>query len=175
MMRKEIITGVLALLGMLLTSGCNSTLVEPTSEAQIESDKFIEELKASGAYTELFFLNEDVPIYYKELADAPAETKGVFPYQNSTVKATLEGEHAITGQKFQPLTTINSLVIYGKASESSSQVVPGMQMALQKMEVGDKWEVVIPWRLGYGSMQSGVIPAYSPLRFTVTLDAIVKP
>ena len=175
-MKLQTICGLWALIATLLLSACNSTVVEQVSEEQKKSDSFIEALKAQGEYTELLFLNGDEPIFYKELQDAPAGNKGVYPLQNSTVAVTLRGEHAMTGQEFQPLTTINDLVIYGNASSVSSQgVVEGVQIALQNMEVGDSWEIVIPWRLGYGSVsRSGLIPAYSPLRFFITLDKIVK-
>ena len=164
------------LLFALLFSACNSTVVEQVSEEQKKSDAFIQALKDKGEYEELLFLNEDEPIFFKELQDAPAANKGVRPLQNSTVAVTLRGEHAITGQEFQPQTTINDMVIYGTASSTSSQsVVQGVQIALQNMEVGDSWEIVIPWRLGYGSVSmNGLIPAYSPLRFFITLDKIVK-
>jgi len=42
------------------------------------------------------------------------------------------------------------------------------------MEVGDKWEVWIPWQLGYGSSASGTIPAYTTLVFEIELISIVE-
>ena len=175
-MNGKILT-VLSTLLLLILSSCNTTVVEATSEEQKKSDAFIEALKAKGEYTELLFLNEDHPIFYKELKDAPAENKGVHPYQNSTVTVTLSGEHAITGQEFQPVTTISDLVIYSNISSStSSQLVVGVQIALQNMEVGDTWEIIIPWQLGYGasSAGNGLIPPYSPLKFEITLEKIVS-
>lgn len=52
-----------------------------------------------------------------------------------------------------------------------SSLVPGFATALQYMHIGDKWEVYIPWTLGYGETASGSIPAYSVLRFTIQLVA----
>lgn len=52
-----------------------------------------------------------------------------------------------------------------------SALVPGFATALQYMHIGDKWEVYIPWTLGYGETASGSIPAYSVLRFTIQLVA----
>ena len=169
---------ILPLMGLLLAltqAACNTTVVEEVTEEQKKSDAFIEALDKQGDYAKLLFLNEDYPVYYKELRDAPAENKGVSPYQNSTVTVTLRGEHAITGQEFQALTTINDMVIYNKISDTSgSQLVAGVQIALQNMEVGDTWEIVIPWQLGYGYRAYGIIPAYSPLRFEITLEKITK-
>ena len=48
-------------------------------------------------------------------------------------------------------------------------MVVGFSTALQKMHVGDTWKVYIPYQLGYGSSDSGVIPAYSTLIFYINV------
>ena len=53
-----------------------------------------------------------------------------------------------------------------------NQVIPGWTFILQKMVIGDKWEVVIPSHLAYGSRKVGPIPANSTLIFTIELVAI---
>lgn len=53
-----------------------------------------------------------------------------------------------------------------------SSVVPGWISALQKMHVGDRWELYIPYQLGYGNTESSVIPAYSTLIFDMMLVKI---
>ncbi len=52
-------------------------------------------------------------------------------------------------------------------------VIPGWTEILQKMKVGDKWEVVIPANLGYGEQGAGnVIPPNATLIFEIELLAI---
>ena len=51
-------------------------------------------------------------------------------------------------------------------------VIEGWQLALQRMHVGDKWVVYIPYTLGYGNRTSGQIPAFSTLIFEVELLGI---
>ena len=51
-------------------------------------------------------------------------------------------------------------------------VIEGWQIALQQMHAGDKWEIYIPYEMGYGSKSSGPIPAYSTLIFEVELLSI---
>lgn len=51
-------------------------------------------------------------------------------------------------------------------------VIEGWQLALQQMHVGDKWEIYIPYQLGYGIKASGPIPAFSTLVFEVELLGI---
>jgi FKBP-type peptidyl-prolyl cis-trans isomerase len=58
-----------------------------------------------------------------------------------------------------------------------NSVVRGFSIALQNMVVGDKWEICIPYNLGYGStgyISNGVtyVKSYSTLFFEVELLAI---
>lgn len=50
-----------------------------------------------------------------------------------------------------------------------SGVVDGFSNALQHMKVGDKWEVWMPWELGYGANGQNTIPAYTTLVFEIEL------
>ena len=52
-----------------------------------------------------------------------------------------------------------------------SLVVDGFSTALQNMHAGDRWEVYIPYTLGYGESAQSAIPAYSTLIFDVKLAA----
>ena len=53
-----------------------------------------------------------------------------------------------------------------------SDVIEGWQVALQKMHVGDKWIIYIPYAMGYGIKAVDSIPAYSTLIFEVELLAV---
>lgn len=48
-------------------------------------------------------------------------------------------------------------------------VVDGFSTALQHMKVGEKWEVWMPWKLGYGSAGQSSIPGYTTLVFEIEL------
>ena len=54
-----------------------------------------------------------------------------------------------------------------------SDLIVGWQIALTQMHVGDHWIVYIPYQLGYGTRDSGPIPAYSTLIFEMELVAIM--
>ena len=56
---------------------------------------------------------------------------------------------------------------------SVNRVVDGFSTALQHMKVGDKWEVWMPWRLGYGANGSNAIPAHTTLVFEIELLEIL--
>ncbi len=56
-----------------------------------------------------------------------------------------------------------------------NEVIKGWTEALQLMPVGSKWEVYIPYDLGYGERGAGKdIPPFSTLIFTVELVSITK-
>lgn len=53
-----------------------------------------------------------------------------------------------------------------------SDLISGWKIALSHMHAGDKWEVVIPSELGYGSRANGEIPGNSTLVFEIELVSI---
>lgn len=50
-----------------------------------------------------------------------------------------------------------------------SSLIQGWQEVLQKMKVGERWEVYIPWKYGYGSSGNEAILGYSTLIFDIQL------
>lgn len=59
-------------------------------------------------------------------------------------------------------------------AEAGSGIITGWQEVLQQMTVGERWEVYIPWKYGYGTEGSGSIPGYSVLIFDMQLYRIVS-
>ena len=53
-----------------------------------------------------------------------------------------------------------------------NELITGWTTALREMPVGSRWEIVIPYNLGYGSRPSGPIKAFSTLIFDITLLGI---
>lgn len=51
-------------------------------------------------------------------------------------------------------------------------LIDGWAAALCEMNVGDTAEVIIPYKLGYGTVTSGTIPAFSNLKFNIRLADI---
>lgn len=50
-----------------------------------------------------------------------------------------------------------------------NELITGWITALREMPCGSRWEIVIPYNLGYGSRPAGVIKAFSTLIFDITL------
>lgn len=53
-------------------------------------------------------------------------------------------------------------------------LIMGWQIALTRMREGDKWEIVIPAKWGYGTLKMDDIPAHSTLIFTLQLVKIER-
>ncbi len=53
-----------------------------------------------------------------------------------------------------------------------NQLIDGWRTALREMPVGSRWEIVIPFNLGYGARGAGAIKPFSTLIFDVQLLSI---
>ncbi|MDD7438053.1 MAG: FKBP-type peptidyl-prolyl cis-trans isomerase [Bacteroidales bacterium] len=147
---------------MLFTVSCNSMLAPEESQYKKDNDAFIAQVDKGTEYTKLVFLNASYPIYYKVLQKG---SSSIYPFLGSTVKMQLSGR-LISGEVFQA---------DGKLDSKVNGLIPGVQYALQSMNVGDKWEVVVPQQLGYGAYAKGyTIPAYSTLIFTIELLEVTE-
>lgn len=144
--------------GILLMSSCDTERPMEESQYKKDNDAFIEKAVEKG-YAQRQFLNADYPFYYKVITESTKE-KAKYPLQDSQVRVMLSGR-LITGEVFQKEAEINLSV---------SKLVMGVQYALQSMSEGDRWEVVLPYQLGYGAYAQGtVIPGYSTLIFDIEL------
>ena len=61
------------------------------------------------------------------------------------------------------------------AEGKPTSLVDGFTTALMSMHRGDHWTAYIPYQLGYGEKNSGVVPAYSTLIFDLRLNDFSHP
>ena len=94
--------------------------------------------------------------------------EGEIPTATQRVKVNYEG-HLIDGTEFDSSYKRNEPTAF-----ACNQVIKGWTEALTLMPVGSKWELYIPQELAYGDRESGKIPPYSTLIFTVELLSIEK-
>lgn len=59
----------------------------------------------------------------------------------------------------------------------NTYVTDGLSTALQQMHIGDRWQVYVPYQLGYGKTDTTTpsVPGYSVLVYDVTLVAYYRP
>jgi FKBP-type peptidyl-prolyl cis-trans isomerase len=96
------------------------------------------------------------------------EGTGAIPKMGDVVMVNYTG-------KLADGTVFDSSVERGEpAMLAVGRLIPGWTEALQMMQVGSKWELVIPSELGYGKYPQPTIPANSVLFFDVELLDIVN-
>ena len=95
--------------------------------------------------------------------------EGDVPKKNEKVQVNYEGR-LIDGTVFDASNKHGD-----KPTElRPDQVIAGWTEALTMMPVGSKWQLYIPYNLGYGKRETGEIKPYSALIFDVELVGIVK-
>ena len=101
---------------------------------------------------------------YKEANEAflavKAQEEGIVALDNGVLYKVLE-EGRGEGDQLPALFMVGDLIM-------------GWQIALTRMHEGDKWEVYIPAKWGYGSMKMDDIPAHSTLIFELQLVKIER-
>ena len=96
-----------------------------------------------------------------------APGKGASPKANDKVTVHYRGT-LIDGSEFDSSHSRGKPATFGVG-----QVIPGWTEALQLMKEGDKWELYIPPKLGYGARGAGAkIPPNSALIFEVELISV---
>ena len=92
---------------------------------------------------------------------------GKSPQKSDKVTVHYRGT-LIDGTEFDSSYSRNEPATFGVG-----QVIPGWTEALQMMKEGDKWEIYIPSKLGYGERGAGAkIPPNSTLIFEVELISV---
>lgn len=99
------------------------------------------------------------------------EYREVKPLYTDKVSVYYKGT-LITGTRFDGFNGNAPTVFDTPSSFAVSGVITGWTEALQRMNVGDRWEVYIPWNYAYGSSGSGDIIGYSALVFDMQLYSI---
>lgn len=105
----------------------------------------------------------DKGVYYKVIRSG--DPKGKQPNRGSVVTAHYTGK-TISGKKFD--SSLGGTAPAFRLRE----LIPGWQIALTRMHVGDKWEIYIPAEQAYGRLNQPGIPGGSTLIFEITLIAV---
>lgn len=197
-MKKYILLSLLFTQCLLLFTSCDETEEvnkyadwRNRNEAFIDSLKSVYDAKTDPELIQIIpYAEKNYPIYAKKLktvtsGETPLYTDSVYTYYRGMLINEAVFGAATTPHYYTKL--YQSLDVFDKnfegeepnAFESPTKflvngVVPGWTEVLQRMKVGERWEVYIPWQQGYGSSVSGTIPAYSTLIFDVNLVSIIK-
>ena len=128
---------------------------------------------------------------YKEANEAflaeKAKEENMHVLDNGVMYRVLEEGHGTKSPKPSGIVYVHytGRLIDGTVFDSTEQdslpalflvrdLIMGWQIALTRMHEGDKWEVFIPAKWGYGAMKMDGIPAHSTLIFTMKLVKIER-
>ncbi|MCI8998853.1 MAG: hypothetical protein HFJ95_07660 [Muribaculaceae bacterium] len=166
------------LLGLVAFTACND------DENQTTWDEYKEWREDNSAFFEekKFLMTPEGTNYYQTIT----------PAWNSTAQVLIRylNDRSLTAGNLSPMLTSTVDVKYigrlynGEAFDSSynlkvngdsifrtslTSLIQGWQIALVNMHVGDSVEIVLPYNMGYGTTQSGIIKPYSTLIFNLKL------
>ena len=162
-----------ALIFSIAFQSCDNKEEDSYADWKKENDAHIADIKSRPAeYFEVSITGGPGSVYCKKIPPedkneiSPAEYgNGTYPLYTSKVDIRYRGKLIKTDKFFEDASErITSFNVNG--------VVKGFAIALQRMQVGEKWEVNIPWELGYGSYGKDPVPPYSALIYELELVGI---
>ena len=141
-------------------ASCNS---EDTDYLQWQKDNeaAYDAIKANTNWKELDTNDGPSGIYYRDLTEPEAELGNEHPIETASVVVNYTGksyDDVVFDSRKKITLTVNLLV-------------RGFGATLQQMYTGQKWEVCIPYYLGYGVSgdDTGIIKGYTTLFFEIEL------
>lgn len=174
---------VILLLSILLFSACDDKTETVDDRWKIENEAQFNTIANSSEYTKLNSISGNGFIMYKVLETGTGDRA---PYFNEQVKVRYTGWYKNIWTKPDTFTDergnfITNKIVFETTSKNNIarpmnvyEQIEGLRTALQYMKQGDKWEVWIPWKLGYDAMGRGPIKGYSTLVFEIELVEIVN-
>lgn len=111
--------------------------------------------------------NSSAQVLIRYLNDRSLTQGNLSPLLTSTVDVKYIGR-LYTGETFD--SSYNNRVNGDSIFRTTlTSLIQGWQIALVNMHVGDSVEIVVPYNMGYGATQSGIIKPYSTLIFNLKL------
>lgn len=168
---KKIWQIALLLCCALVTVSCGSDDEDEKIDEVWKSKNQTEFLKISAdkEYTELKSQSNGGSIYYKVLKEGNGTER---IYYNSKVRMYYTGSFVVDDEK---VFETHEPPYQDPADFNVNNVVDGWTTALMNMKEGDRWEIWIPYQLGYGTGGSGAdIPGYTTLRFELEVVKILE-
>lgn len=168
----NILKPIFPLLAVVGLCACNKTDYEKAWDEYEEwrevNDAWLHEQTVTGKYTSVTpEWNHEINVLMRWLNDTTKTSQNLVPLYTSTVSVKYKGW-------LYDDTPFDSTYSYtdSVATFKPSGLIDGWIIALEKMHVGDKVELIVPYSAGYGSNASGAVPPFSNLRFELELRDI---
>jgi len=158
-------------ISVIFLSACSK--IENLDDWREENTKAYQEITKNPEYRALQTKTGPAGVYFKVLNNGTGKEN---PILTSKVKVLYKGTY-YNGVVFDYGSSGNNIPI----EMSTQSTVRGFSFALQNMVVGDKWEIWIPYYLGYGveGLYDGysyqpTIKGYTTLVFEIELVSITQ-
>ena len=193
-MKKKALN-LMAIIAFCNVTSCNKEMDEHLNQWMSDNIIAFNAIRANPEYKELVSPGNEGSIYYKVLqagngTDTIKYTSSVtcyykgwliadYPYYN--LKAGYVFDQRLFDDGAPSSFSIAITYIYDEESGYTYQtggMINGWKIALQHMVKGDKWEIWIPYQLGYGSESTKdsngvlIIPGYSTLVFEIEVVGV---
>ena len=152
-------------------SSCHKEKDDHLERWMIANNAAFNAIKSNPDYKELVSPGNEGSIYYKTLhagdgTDSIRYTSSVACYYKGTFVADYPERDITKGYVFEHQLFDDGPPAYF----SVSGMISGWKTALQHMTKGDKWEIWIPYQLGYGREGSSKsIPGFATLVFEIEI------
>jgi len=181
---KASINFLLSLVIVALMVSCDKE--ESTDNiARDNNEAAFAKITTTNGYERLDSQSKNGFIMFKQLANGTGKS----PMFTDKVKVNFKGWYKNDWLKDDTYTNDKGLKINNKVTFLNTErpftgevqfqlgglSIDGVITALQYMQVGDKWEVWVPWKLGFGDMnQSSIkVPAYTTTVYEIELVEIL--
>jgi len=174
---------VLFTLSALLFASCSSKDDETDNIWRDNNEEAFERISNTSGYEKIESESKAGSIAYRVIKSGEGKT----PLYTDRVKVLYTGWYKRVDWNKEDIytdengNTIRNKFIFDSTADRGdvpsifrvSGVVDGFSTALQHMKEGDKWEVWIPWQLGYGERGQSPIPGYTTLVFEIELVEVL--
>lgn len=160
----------------ILVSSCakeDSIVIDEVWKAKNEAK--IDEIKTDPAFKKIEAGSKNGSIYAKTITEGTGERvlmtdRVEVKYKGMLIDGTVFDQ---TDGIDTPELDDDKTAVFDIMKNGNYALVEGWVVALEHMKVGDRWEIWIPWNLGYGIVGSGTIPGCSSLHFILEVKAVV--
>lgn len=186
---KKQLSLIISFCAIVLFSSCDKTETFD-DQWQLDNEAQFSAITTNSEYTRINSASTAGFIMYKEIESGDGET----PTFTDRVRVLYTGwfkrdwSQEKDSYKDDKGNTVQNKIIFVSSNRNdipstlyvnpanSNIMTDGLSTALQHMQVGDKWEIWIPWNLGFGATGYTAygIEAYTTLVFEVELVGIVK-
>ena len=163
---KEVFFCLIIMSISVLFQACSKNDDSANSEWRQQNEAYFNSFANNKDYVKREIPGGPDHIYYKELHRG----EGATPIEGPDVKVQVRYKGWMMNE-----VVFDSTGEYTRTfTFQSGQLIDGWMVALAYMKEGDKWNVVIPWTLGYKQNGSGAIPAFSTLIFDIELVKVIE-